>query len=269
MSVQAVPQLVASQHDRVLLLTITNPSARNALTREIFDSGREIFRKLRYDTTIGAVVLCGEGEHFCGGGNLQRMKAQREKPRHTQAEHVDAAHGWLLAMRECPQPVIAAVEGAAAGGGFALCLACDLVVAAEDAQLMMSYVRIGISPDCGATYWLSRAVPHQLALEMMLDGAPVPVQRLAHAGLINKIVPKGHASTTALDWARKLSNGPFLAQANIKRLTYLAEDSGLIQQLATERDALVDAIYGQENAEGVDAFLARRKADFSKLVRGA
>lgn len=259
-------QLVAEQRGRVLLLTITNPSARNALTREIFDTGCEIFRKLRHDRTIGAVVIRGDGEHFCGGGNLQRMKAQRDKPKHTQAKHVDAAHEWLLAMRECPQPVIAAVEGAAAGGGFALCLACDLIVASKDAQFLMSHVKIGLSPDCGATYWLARAVPHQMALEFMLDGDPVRIERLAQAGLINKVVPKGNAMATAIEWAHKLSSGPFNAQASIKRLTYLAEDASLIQQFSSERDAVVDAVYGAENAEGVDAFLERRKANFGRLT---
>ncbi len=267
MSAEQSAQLITEQQNRVLVVTIKNLAARNALTREIFDSGLELFRRLRHDASIGAIVLRGDGAHFCGGGNLQRMKAQRTKPRHTQAEHVDAAHGWILAMRECPQPVIAAVEGAAAGGGFALALACDLIVAAQDAVMLMSHVKIGLSPDCGATYWLSRAVPHQTALEFMLDGQPVPVERLAQLGLVNKVVPKGQAGATAMAWAGALAGGPCNAHASIKRLAYLAEHTKLADQLASERDAVVDAVYGSENAEGVDAFLERRPANFAAARR--
>lgn len=260
-----IPSLVAEQKGRVLQVTIKNPSSRNALTREIFDGGIQIFSRLRNDRSVGAIVLSGYGDHFCGGGSLQRMQAQRQKPPYTQAEHVDAAHAWILAMREAPQPIIAAVEGAAAGGGFALALACDLVVAADDAKMVMSHVNIGLSPDCGGTYWLARRLPHQLALEIMLSGRPVPVERLLECGLVNQIVSSRTAVDAAMKWAGRLANGPFDAQASIKRLAQLAESNILRTQLIAERDSVVEAVYGHENAEGIAAFLERRTPNFTAI----
>ncbi|MDO8441116.1 MAG: enoyl-CoA hydratase family protein [Polaromonas sp.] len=256
------PRLVLTQEGRVAIVTISNLTARNALTRDIFDAGLEAFRSFRRNADIGAILLCGDGPHFCGGGNLTRMIEQRSRPKHTQAEHVDACHAWIMAMRECPQPIIAAVEGAAAGGGLALAMACDLMVVAENATLIMSHAKIGLSPDCGATHWLSRALPHQAALEFMLDAAPIPVARLHQLGVVNKVVGPGLAVAEALTWATTLSKGPYAAHGRIKRLTYESEQRSLRDQLDAERDAVTESMYGEECAEGINAFLEKRSPRF-------
>ncbi len=261
-SAAATSNIILKQVGRVALVTISNRSARNALTRAIFDAGLETFRSLRHNTEIRAIVLCGDGEHFSGGGSLTRMIEQRSKPRHTQAEHVDVCHAWIMAMRECPQPIIAAVEGAAAGGGMALAMASDLIVAAEDAKMLMSHTKIGLSPDCGATHWLSRGLPHQSALEFMLDGAPIPITRLHQLGIVNKVTAKGQAVTTAMAWATALAQGAAMAYARVKRLTYEAEHRSLRDQMDAERDGVVEAIYGDECGEGINAFLEKRPARF-------
>lgn len=255
-----------TQEGRVALVTISNPGARNAMTRAIFDQGLEAFRSFRGNPVIRAIVLCGDGEHFSGGGSLTRMQEQRTRPRHTQAEHVDQAHAWITAIRECPQPVIAAVEGAAAGGGMAMAMACDLMVAAEDAKMLMSHTKIGLSPDCGATHWLSRALPHQLALELMLDPTPVPVARLHQLGIVNRIAQKGKAVADAMAWAVTLAQGPAAAYARVKALAYAAEHRSLSDQLDAERDFVVESLYGDECGEGIAAFLEKRPARFDALV---
>ncbi len=257
------PELKLRREGRVAIVSISNPDARNALVRVMFERGQEIFRSLRQDPDIGAIVLHGEGEHFCGGGNIKRMIEQRGKPRHTQAEHVDALHAWIIAMRECTKPVIAAVEGAAAGGGFALALSCDLIVASERATLLMSHAKIGLSPDCGASYWLARALPHQAALEIMLDAQPIPVSRLHQLGVVNRVVAPGQALAGALDWAAKLALGPAVAQGRIKRLIYEAERRSLREQLDIERDWLVESMYADECGEGIQAFVEKRPARFA------
>jgi|LauGreDrversion4_1035100.scaffolds.fasta_scaffold03595_6 enoyl-CoA hydratase/carnithine racemase len=261
-SITSIPKLSVEQHGRIALVTISNPEARNALTRDIFEAGLEAFRAFRRDEGVRAIVLRGEGEHFSGGGNLDRMVLQRSRPRHTQAEHLDICHAWLMAMRECPQPIIAAVEGAAAGGGFAIALACDLVVAAENATMVMSHAKIGLSPDCGASYWLARALPHQLALEMMLDPSPIAAARLQQLGLVNKVVGKGMAVNEATKWAEKLANGPAAAYGWIKKLTYAAASRELRVHLDAERDGVVENMYGAECAEGISAFREKRPARF-------
>lgn len=257
-----LPGLRITREGRVAVVTISNPSQRNALTRAIFDQGLEAFRAFKRDTSIGAIVLCGEGGHFCGGGNINRMVEQRDKPPHTQSEHVDAAHAWILAMRECPQPILAAVEGAAAGGGLGLALACDLMVAAENATLVMSYAKIGLSPDCGTSHWLAQALPHQLMLEIFLDAAPIPVARLQQFGLVNRVTPSGAALGQALEWATRLANGPGGAQGRIKRLAYAAQHRTLREQLDDERDTLIESMYSEECGAGIQAFLEKRPPRF-------
>jgi enoyl-CoA hydratase/carnithine racemase len=257
-----VPGLRLVRHGRVAQVTLSNPTQRNALTRAMFDQGLEIFRALKRDAQVGAVVVCGEGDHFCGGGNIRRMVEQRDKPPHTQSEHVDVAHAWLMAMRECPQPIIAAVEGAAAGGGLGVALACDLLVAAENATLVMSYAKIGLSPDCGTSHWLARALPHQLMLEMFLDAQPMPAARLHQLGVVNRVCAPGTAFEHAMQWAKRLADGPAAAQGRIKRLAYAAQHNSLSDQLDDERDTLIESMYSDECGEGINAFLGKRPPKF-------
>ena len=256
-------RLLSERRGRVLLLTLSNPAVRNAMHPDMYREARETLRAVADDDGIGAIVLCGDGPHFCGGGDLRRLQHQRTLAPQTQADHLDALHDWVQAMRACPQPVIAAVEGAAAGGGFSVALGCDLVVAAEDAVFVMSYVRVGLSPDGGGSDALARALPPQVALELLLDGGPTSAQRLQSLGLVNRVVPRGLAVATALEWADRLAAGPRAAQQRIKQLVYAAPDRGHREQLDAERDAFVASLYGAECAEGIDAFLAKRKPAFT------
>ncbi|MFM9925635.1 enoyl-CoA hydratase family protein [Variovorax sp. H27-G14] len=244
----------------VLVLTLSNPKARNALNPSIYRAAAQAVRATAGFRTVRAIVLTGEGEHFSGGGDLKRLARQRKFPEAEQRGHIDALHEWIMALQDAPQPVIAAVEGAAMGGGFSLCLACDLIVAAEDARFAMSYVNMGLSPDAGGTDSLARALPPQAALEMLLDGTPVSADRLKHWGVVNKVVPRGTACEAALEWAQQLARGPFEAQARIKQLVHAARDRSRREQLDAERDAFLTSLYGDESGERIKKFLAPRKA---------
>jgi enoyl-CoA hydratase/carnithine racemase len=257
-----VARLLAQRQGRVLVLTISNPALRNAMSPDLYPLARTAFRDASADAGIGAIVLAGEGKHFCGGGNLNRLRAQRDLPPESQARHLDALHDWVTAMRECSKPVIAAVEGAAAGGGFSICLGCDLIVAAEDAKFVMSYVKAGLSPDGGGSDALAHALPPQAALEILLDGAAVTAARLHALGVVNRVVPAGKALEEALAWAGRLANGPASAQARIKQLVHAARGRAHRAQLDAERDAFVASLYGEECGEGIAAFLEKRPARF-------
>jgi enoyl-CoA hydratase/carnithine racemase len=259
-----VARLLSQRLGRVLLLTISNPALRNAMSPDLYRVAAAAFREASADDGLGAIVLAGEGKHFCGGGNLNRLLAQRGLPPESQAGHLDALHDWVSLIRACPKPVIAAVEGAAAGGGFSLCLGCDLIVAAEDAKFVMSYVKAGLSPDGGGSDALAHAVPPQTALEILLDGAPVTAARLHALGVVNRVVPAGKAVEEALAWAARLANGPAAAQARIKQLVYAARGRAHRAQLDAERDAFVASLYGDECGEGIAAFLEKRPARFVK-----
>ncbi|HEX5612569.1 MAG TPA: enoyl-CoA hydratase family protein [Burkholderiales bacterium] len=255
-------RLLEDRRERVLLVTISNPALRNALGPDVYRAAKPLFEKAGSDDGIGAIVLAGEGEHFCGGGNLNRLKAQRSLPADAQQQSLDAFHAWILAMQDCPKPVIAAVEGAAAGGGFSLALACDLIVAAEDARFVMSYAKIGLSPDGGGSDSLARSLAPQTALEILLAAQPVSAARLHALGIVNRVVARGTALAAALQWAERLAAGPSLAHAAAKRLVYEARGRSRTAQLDAERDAFLQSLYSDECAEGIAAFLDKRAPRF-------
>ena len=167
-------ELLASRRDATLILTLSNPGAKNALHPDMYAAGIEALSTAERDPDIRAVVLTGAGDVFCAGGNLNRLLENRAKPPAVQAESIDQLHSWIEAIRDCNKPVIAAVEGPAAGAGFSLALACDLIVAAQSAKFVMAYVKVGLSPDGGASWFLSQALPRQLATEMLIEGQAVP-----------------------------------------------------------------------------------------------
>ena len=258
----AAARLVASRAGRVLLITLSNPALRNALSPDLYAVAASAFREASGDAATGAIVLTGEGEHFCAGGNLNRLAAQRGLPRESQARHIDALHEWIEAMRTCAKPIVAAVEGVAAGAGFSICLACDLIVASESAKFVMSYAKVGLSPDGGASFALAGALPPQAALELLLDAQPVGAARLHELGIVNRVVAKGAALAAATGWAERLAAGPVEAHARIKALVYAAGSRSHRAQLDAERDAFVESLYGDECGEGIAAFLEKRAARF-------
>ena len=248
---------------RVMVLTIDNPDQRNALHPDVYHGGAAARAAASADTAIGAVVLTGAGATFSSGGNLNRLKANREQPREVQRASVELLHGFVRAIRATPLPVVAAVEGIAAGAGFSLALACDLVVAAEDARFMMAYVKVGLNPDGGATAFLARGLPPQMAAELLFTGSPIGAGRLAELGVVNRLVPPGQAHDDALAWAAELASGPRAALGRAKRLIEAAPHNDLDRQLDLEAEFMTDAVHHAEAGEGIAAFLAKRKPDFS------
>lgn len=244
----------------VLVMTMSHPAARNTVNPSVYRAAAKAVRAAARFRTVRAIVLTGEGEHFCAGGDLRRLARQRKLPQPEQMAHSDALNEWVMAMQEAPQPVIAAVEGMAAGSGFSLCLACDLVVAAEDAQFVMSNVNFGLSIDGGGTDSLVRSLPPQAVLEILLDGSALGAHRLHDWGVVNRVVPRGAAYEAALAWAQKLAQGPSEVQARIKELVYSARERSRREQLEAERGVLVESLYSDESGKRIKEFLAARKS---------
>ena len=255
-------QLLVEKSDGILTLTLSNPARRNALHPDIYTTGITALSAAATDPTLGAVILTGEGKDFCAGGNLNRLAASRKQPPAVQRASLAGFHRWIQALRQCPKPVIAAIEGNAAGAGFSLALACDLIVAAENARFTMAYVKVGLSPDGGASAHLAECLPRQLAHELLLLGNTIESQRLYTLGLICQITPPGKALAGAHTLAARLANGPRQAQQRIKRLLTNAATQNLEAQLETEADAFIDSLFGQEAEEGINAFLTKRPPDF-------
>jgi enoyl-CoA hydratase/carnithine racemase len=252
-------QLKSAVHGQTLVLTLSNPTLRNALGPEMYTAGIEALNAAESNSEIRSVIITGEGAHFCAGGNLQRLLANRKQAKEVQAQSIDGLHTWMEAIHTFPKPVIAAVEGAAAGAGFSLVLMCDLVVAARDSIFVMAYSSIALSPDGGGSWNLSRALPRQIAAELMLLGERISADRLHALGSINRLVESGTALTQALDLAERINARAPNAMQSIKELINDAANQSLHMHLAQERDHFVNNLHHANSGIGISAFLNKEK----------
>jgi enoyl-CoA hydratase/carnithine racemase len=241
-----------------MVLTISNPEHRNALGPEMYAAGVEALNVAETNPDVRSVVITGEGSIFCAGGNLQRLQANRQEPPKVQADSIEALHSWIESIRTFPKPVIAAVEGPAAGAGFSLCLACDFIVAADNAVFVMAYSNVGLSPDGGGTWHLSRLLPRQVAIELLMVGERIAAQRLHELGVVNRVTPAGTALAEALALAEKLNGRAPNVLASIKELVNDAGEANLNRQLAAERDHFVRNLHHANGGIGIAAFLAKQ-----------
>lgn len=256
------PEIKPSRHGQSLLLTLSAPEHRNALGPEIYAQGMAALRQAEADPGTRSVVLVGEGAMFCAGGNLHRLQGNRQQPPAVQAASIDGLNAWIAALRAFPKPVIAAVEGAAAGAGFSLALACDFIVAASDAQFVMAYTSIALSPDGGGSWSLARALPRQLATQLMMCGERIGAQRLFELGVVNRVAPAGQALAQALELAAQLNARAPNALASVKQLVNSAAELPLAQQLELERDHFVRNLHHPNAGAGINAFLDKQTPSY-------
>jgi enoyl-CoA hydratase/carnithine racemase len=256
-------ELKSTSSGGTMVLTISNPALRNALAPEIYAAGVEALSVAETQPEVRSVVITGEGGIFCAGGNLQRLQANRQQPAEVQAQSIEGLHSWIEAIRTFPKPVIAAVEGPAAGAGFSLALACDFIVAAGNAVFVMAYSNVALSPDGGASWSLTQALPRQLVSELLMGAERVSAQRLHELGVVNQVAAEGAALDAALALAQRLNAKAPNALASIKELMNEASGASLTRQLAAERDQFVKNLHHPNGGIGIEAFLAKRKPDYT------
>lgn len=250
--------LKSTSESGTLILTLSNPEHRNALGPDMYAAGIEALNAAENNPEIRSVVITGEGSMFCAGGNLQRLQANRRLAPEVQAQSIEALHNWIEAIRTYPKPVIAAVEGAAAGAGFSLALACDFIVAADNAVFVMSYSTVALSPDGGGSWSLARALPRALASELLMGAERISAGRLHDLGLVNRVTAPGGAIGEALVLAARLNARAPNVLASIKDLINDAPANTLSQQLDSERNHFVRNLHHANGGEGIEAFLQKR-----------
>jgi enoyl-CoA hydratase/carnithine racemase len=251
-------QLLSTSEGGTLILTLSNPEHRNALGPEMYAAGVEALSVAESSPEVRSVVITGEGGLFSAGGNLQRLNNNRQLPPEHQAQSIEGLHNWIEAIRTFPKPVIAAVEGPAAGAGFSLALACDMIVAARNSIFVMAYSNIALSPDGGGTWSLSRTLPRQLATELLMMGERIGAERLNQLGLVNKLTEPGQALGIALTLASQLNQRAPNALASIKELLNEADSATLNHQLSLERDHFVKNLHHANAGIGISAFLNKQ-----------
>jgi enoyl-CoA hydratase/carnithine racemase len=255
-------ELLTERHGAVLVLTLSDPATRNSLSHQAIAAGIEALNVAESDAQIRCALLRGDGAHFCAGGNLMGLMERRHAGPPAQVQMLEHLHQFIEALRAFPKPVIAAVEGAAAGAGFSLALACDLIVSAEDARFILSHARLGLSPDGGATWSLAQALPRALAQQLVWLAEPVSARQLHQWGLVGWVTDSGQAFTEALRLAHRLADMAPNALASGKELVQQASGRTLAQQLAAERDHFVENLFHANGAEGLLAFTEKRPATF-------
>ncbi|MBK5410855.1 enoyl-CoA hydratase [Pseudomonas sp. TH34] len=259
------PPLLVHRAGAVRVLINNNPDARNALTPGFYEALRRELDDAQADRYTGAIVITGAAGFFCAGGDLKQLEKRRELPAAERQERIEALHDVVRAIRDCTKPVIAAVEGGAAGAGVSLALACDLLVMARNAYFTLAYIKAGLTPDGGATFFLSEFVSRQLLTELCLTGDRIGAERLASLSVVNRLVDAGDAEAQAIELATRIGDGPARASARIKSLVRSAHRSTLSTQLDAETQLMVESLGDAESAEGIAAFLNKRAANYRSM----
>lgn len=255
-------ELKSASHGHTMVLTLSNPEHRNALGPEIYAAGIEALSVAETVPEVRSVVITGQGANFCAGGQLQRLLAARRESPEIQAQAVEGLHGLIEAIRTFPKPVIAAVEGAAAGAGFSLALACDFIVAASDAIFVMAYANVALSPDGGASWSLTQFLPRQLAAQLLMSGERIGAPRLHELGVVNRLAPTGGAMDEALELATRLDAKAPNVMASIKELMNEATGASFTEHLARERNHFVKNLNHANAGIGIESFLAKKPARY-------
>lgn len=246
---------------RVATITLNRPQALNALTVPMKVALLEAFRRLDADPAVRAVVLTGAGRAFCAGQDLRERLEPDAAP--LGAEVRERYNPIILAMRGLSRPIVAAVNGVAAGAGASLALACDLRIASEAASFALAFGRVGLVPDSGATWFLPRLVGATHAAELALLGDPLPAADALRLGLVGRVVPDDRLAAEARAVAARLAAGAPRAMTLTKQALDAAWDLDLATALEDEADRQDEAGRTKDHAEGLAAFVGKRPPRFT------
>jgi 2-(1,2-epoxy-1,2-dihydrophenyl)acetyl-CoA isomerase len=253
-----------TEDDGIVTVTLNRPERLNALVGHMRRDLAEALEEAGSDPHIRVVILGGEGRAFCAGGDVNFMA---ELVEHGEAEEfarlLGAARRVILTIRQMTKPVIASIDGACAGAGFNLALACDLRVASSNATFSQSFVKLGFHPDWGGTYFLPRMVPSNIACELFFLGDAINAQRALELGLVNYVVAPEALLAETRKLAERLRDGPAVSIAAAKQAVYASQHGTLEQMLQYEVDAQLRCFESEDGREGVRAFLEKRPPQFT------
>jgi 2-(1,2-epoxy-1,2-dihydrophenyl)acetyl-CoA isomerase len=248
----------------VATITLNRPEKLNALVGTMREDLVEALTSAGADRSLRVVVITGEGRGFCAGGDveaMQELQSRREILEFSKLLSIGAT--VVTTIRELPQPVIASVNGVAAGAGLNLALACDLRLAADTATFGSTFVRIGLHPDWGGSYFLPRIVGASRALEMMMTGRMIDSEEALRIGLVDRVVPSARLEEETWTLAREIAAGPPIAIQDIKRAVYESMRNELRMQVRLETEHQIRAFLSDDSREGMTAFREKRPPQFS------
>lgn len=255
---------VLTQHaEGVTTITLNRPEKLNALSARLLDELNQALQQAAADSACRCVMLTGSGRGFSAGADLGEPPPMvKGQPPDFGALLETGYHPVIRAMRGMRKPVVAAVNGTAAGAGCNIALAADLIIAARSARFIQSFIRIGLVPDASGTWTIPRLIGRARALQWMMSGDALDAETAERWGLINSVIDDASFAGGSFELARKLAAQPTLALAAIKRLVDASAERGLDEQLALEAAAQSEVGRSADTMEGISAFIQKRTANF-------
>ncbi|KAF0250142.1 MAG: enoyl-CoA hydratase/isomerase family [bacterium] len=249
--------------ENIAKIVLNRPEAMNALSTDLATELIEVFQDLATKDNIRAVILTATGRAFSAGGDVKQMSTVlgEDAPAKFRLA-LDIYHRLILLMRQLPKPIIAAVNGVAAGAGFNLALACDVRIAAEAAKFSQAFIRIGLIPDFGGTFFLPRIVGLAKAMELMMTGELIDAEKAQQLGIVNLVVKGDELNATAGFFAKQAAELPTVAIGRLKKLLDSSFTSSLSEQLELEAEMQMQSSCTADFAEGVRAFVEKRQPKF-------
>lgn len=251
--------LLVKTESGVMSITLNRPESLNALSEGIVQGLLDAIETAKHSTDIRSILMSGAGRSFCSGGDVKGMGSAGPTQIY---DHIGRLNECILAFAELDKPIIAAVHGYAAGAGVCLALACDQVVAAEDAKFVMSFSKVGLISDGGGLFFLPRTLGVYRAKELLFNAEPISAAQAKDWGIVNRLFPPEEMQEQSFAYALKLANGPTRAYGQIKRLANQALMSDLAGILEQERS--IQSMIGttHDHQEGVRAFIEKRRPRF-------
>ena len=246
----------------VARITLNRPASFNALDRDMAVALAEAAMRCDSDRGVRAVLLRGAGKAFCAGGDLKDFAGRGEERPGYLREVTTYLHTAVSLFVRMDAPVIAAVQGSAAGAGLSLACACDLVLAVESARFMAAYTQVGLTPDGSLTYFLPRLVGQRRALELVLTNRALSAREALDWGMVTDVVPDGDLVARSEALAEQLASGPTVAFGVAKRLLAASWDQSLEAQMALETRAIAERCTKPDAVEGMTAFAQKRPPRF-------
>jgi len=254
--------VLTEKHESILEIILNRPEAYNALNLDMIQMLGETLASAAADNSVEGVLLTGKGKAFCSGGDLKWMSQQSEKMGSVLYQFAPQFHLSIIEIRRMEKPVVAAINGIAAGGGFSLALACDFRVIGGSALLRQAYTSSGLSIDGGGSFTLPRLVGLARAMEIMAFDEPITSEQALEWGLVTKVVPDDEVFSAALAMLDELAKTALHSFAWSKKLMTASFNNTLETQLELERQGISDCAAHPDGQEGIRAFVEKRKPSF-------
>jgi len=248
-------------NEGVALITLNRPDRYNAVNQDLVDGISESLDKAKNDDSIRAIVMTGAGKGFCAGADMM-VFGEEATPEQRRDYLIDQYQPLMSQFYNLNKPIIGAINGTAAGVGAAFALACDLRVMSEKSAILFAFINIGLGPDGGASWLLSRQVGYSKAFEIAISGKKVLGQQCLELGLTNRVVENEKILENAINWAKELANRPTLAIGITKQDIVHSMNNDLDSTIAFEAEQQVSAFKSHDLKEGVTAFIEKRKPNF-------